>query len=219
MPAVRRPWLVLSGLVTAAAVMACATTAAAVPARAGAQPQDPATFRYEQLPADGSVEFAIDAASPRFEFKSGVSAYRAFQLPAADKPYLVDLRSLILGSRDPARARVFYPLVAMLTDDFLVSRETPLEALHFDLPVFEAAVAPAYRLTVVVDPAQARERYLVVYTPAALLEPRVLPAPATPEDAERAAHAAYLGAARYGSLRITVRPDASGAAAAAAARD
>jgi hypothetical protein len=32
---------------------------------------------------------------------------------------------------------VFYPVVAVLTDDFLVSRSTELELLRFDLPTQE----------------------------------------------------------------------------------
>jgi hypothetical protein len=183
-------------------------------ALAASPPADPAQFLYQPLPVQGSVEASIDPTSPRFEFKTGMSGYRAFRLPDADKPYLIEIRSLLQGGTDPARARVLYPVAALLTDDFLVSRQTELEMLRFDLPVFEDTQAPAYRLTVGVDPAQAHERYLVVYTPAELAAPRQMPPADTAEAAAQAARGAWLGAAANGRLRITVLPTVGARAAA-----
>jgi hypothetical protein len=167
---------------------------------------DPARFRYEPLPAQGSVDLVISASSPTFEFQSGPSAFKAFVLPAANRPYYVEVRSFVAGGPDPARARVFYPVVAVLTEDFLVSRSTDLEALRFDLPLLEGTSAPAYRVVLPIDPANAHERYIVVFTPAHLGEGRTLPPVTTPESAAEAAKIAYLGAAPYGRLRITLRP-------------
>lgn len=171
---------------------------------AASPPADPAQFLYQPLPVQGSVEASITPTSPRFEFKTGMSGYRAFRLPDAGTPYLIEIRSLLQGGTDPARA--LYPVAALLTDDFLVSRQTELEMLRFDLPVFEDTRAPAYRLTVAVDPAQAHERYLVVYTPAELAAPRQMPPADTAEAAAQAARSAWLGAAANGRLRITVLP-------------
>jgi hypothetical protein len=97
-------------------------------------------------------------------------------------------------------------VVAILTDDFLVSRATELELLRFDLPVLERTTRPAYRVSVPVDPAATRERYVVVFTPAKLATTRALPPISGPESAAEAARVAYLGAAPYGRLRITLRP-------------
>lgn len=202
-PAHPARWLprTLLGLVAlaVAASSAAATGTAAAPAAA-----DPAQFRYEALPADGSLDFSIDAHSPTFEFQTGPSAYRAFRLPDGG-PFYVDVRSFLEGSPHPARARVFYPVIAVLTDDFLVSRSTELELLRFDLPTQESTVAPAYRVSVGVDPAHSRERYLVVFTPAPLVQGRQLPPISTPESAAEAAKVAFLGAAMHGKLRISVR--------------
>jgi hypothetical protein len=167
---------------------------------------DPAHFRYEPLPADGVVDFEIDSRSPTFEFQSGRSAFRAFELPTAARPYTLEVRSFLEGPADPRRARVFYPVVAILTDDFLVSRATELELLRFDLPVLERTTLPAYRVSVPVDPAATRERYVVVFTPAKLATTRALPPIAGAESAAEAARVAFLGAAPYGKLRITLRP-------------
>jgi hypothetical protein len=168
-------------------------------------PADPAEFRYEPLPAEGAVDFVIDAHSPTFEFQSGTSAFRAFRLPDGAGPYYVEVRSFLDGPPDPGRARVFYPVVAVLTDDYLVSRSTELELLRFDLPVLEGTTRPAYRVTIGVDPLRTHERYLVVFTPARLMAGRALPPISTPDSAAEAARFAFLGAAPLGRLRISVR--------------
>ncbi len=200
------------------AALAAAAGAVAVAAGPAPAATDPAQFRYEPLPAEGVVRFAIDARSPTFEFQTGVSAYRAFQLPADGGPYYLEVRSFLEGPADPARARVFYPVVAVLTDDFLVSRSTEAELLRFDLPVLEGTSAPAYRVTLGMDPAHTRERYLVVFTPARLGAGRELPPISTPESAAEAARVAFLGAAPHGRLSITIRREDAGAPEASDAR-
>ena len=180
---------------------------------------DPARFHYDVLPPQGSVDLVINSSSPTFEFQSGPSAFRAFALPPASRPYYIEVRSFISGGSNPDRARVFYPVVAVLTDDFLVSRSTDLESLHFDLPLFEKTTDPAYRLVLPIDPSNPHERYIVVFTPAHLNEGRTLPLITTPENAAEAAKIAYLGAAQYGRLRITLRPGEADPAAPAAPAD
>jgi hypothetical protein len=167
-------------------------------------PTDPSAFHYEPLPAQGTVEVRIDARDPAFEFKTGPSAYRAFRLPAGDAAYLIEVRGLLEGGLDARRAHVFYPVVALLTEDYLLSRQTDVEALRFELPFSEAARSPAYRVSIGVDPAQAKERYLVIYTPAPLLGMRPWPAATTPEAAAEAARGAWAGASGSGTVRITV---------------
>lgn len=170
--------------------------------------EDPSRFGYQPLPADGSVEFAIDRKSPLFEFQSGKSFFQAFRLPTAGRPYTLELRSFLENPDSPRTARVFFPVIAILTDDFLVSRATDLDALRFDLPVLEQTIAPAYRVQMPVDPANARERYLVVFTPAQLLAARGVQV-TTPETAAQAARSAFLGASAFGRFRITLRPTTS----------
>ena len=192
----------LPGAVLGLALLGAAAAAGASPQPAAAP--DPAQFRYETLPADGAVDFAIDAKSPTFEFQTGVSAYRSFWLPDGG-PFYVDVRSFLEGAPHPAHSRVFYPVVAVLTDDFLVSRSTELDLLRFDLPTQEGTRAPAYRLSLGLDPEHTRERFLVVFTPAQLVAGRQLPPISSPESAAEAAHVAFLGASPHGRLRISVR--------------
>lgn len=166
---------------------------------------DPSRFGWQTLPPEGAVDFAIDRKSPLFEFQSGKSFFHAFRLPSSGRPYTLELRSFLEDAESPRNARVFFPVMAILTDDFLVSRATDLDALRFDLPMLEQTIAPAYRVQLPIDPANTRERYLVVFTPAQLLEARGVQV-TTPESAAQAARSAFLGASAFGRFRVTLRP-------------
>lgn len=169
--------------------------------------KDPDEFRYVALPDHGRLDFDIDARSPLFEFQTGYSGFAAFRLPVRAEPYLIEVRSYLRGGSDPLRARVFYPMVAMLSDDFLVMRSVGLDAVTPELPVQERSGDPAYRLTIPVDPLGGHERYLVVYTPYALVGPgRDAAVPATIEMTESVAREAFLGASAEGHLSVTVGP-------------
>jgi Maltose operon periplasmic protein precursor (MalM) len=177
------------------------------PALAGVKAccSDPAQFRYQPLPASGNVDFDINKQSPAFEFQSGLSHFQAFALPALSKPYVIEIRSYISGGPDPLRARVLYPVAAILTDDFIVARAAGLEQLRAEIPIMEQATSPAYRLAIPFDPGASREKYLVVFTPSHLLAEHALPPFNDPESVAVAAREAFLGASPQGKLRITVR--------------
>lgn len=176
--------------------------------------QDPAEFHYLALPDHGRLDFDIDARSPLFEFQSGYSAFAAFRLPVRAEPYLLEVRSYLRGGPDPLRARVLYPLVALLSDDFLVMRSVGLDAATPELPVQERSGDPAYRLSIPVDPLRGHERYLVIYTPYALVAPDRRPErPESIEMTRDVAREAFLGASAEGHLSITVGPGQRGAVA------
>ena len=203
-----RPFV--SGIACAAAalLLACAApTAAHASPPPAACCADPSHFPYQPLPLTGTVDFAIDAKSPSFEFQTGISGFRAFTLPAEEHRYVLDIRSFVSDGPDPRRGNVFYPLVAVLTDDFVVSRLTDLYHLRFDMPLLELALAPAYRVVLPFDPANRRERYVVVFTAGELATRRDLPMITTPESAAEAAKIAFLGASRQGHLQITVHSE------------
>lgn len=198
---------VLLGAAPDRATAAAAATDLAIVEAAAPCCTDPSRFAFRPLPERGDVDFTIDRGSPVFEFQSGKSFFQAFRLPAAGGPYTLELRSFLENPESPRTARVFFPVIAILTDDFLVSRATDLDALRFDLPMLERTSAPAYRVELPVDPANTRERYLVVFTPAQLLAARGVQV-TTPASAAQAARSAYLGASAFGRFRITLRPPA-----------
>jgi len=148
---------------------------------------DPELFDYRPLPAEGTVSVRVDSTSPHFVFRSGDSAYAAFRLPDTHGAYLVDVIAPLEPPTDPARSRVFYPAVALLSDKFIVVRASDGAAWHFDLPDYGLTTVPAYRLTLEIEDG-GPERYLIVYTPRD---------PAT---------AALAGASATGPIRIHISP-------------
>ena len=169
---------------------------------------EPADFQYEPLSDRSVVDFVIGGNSDTFEFQTGVSGFKAFALPNDGSRYLVDIQSFVDGGTDPAKSHVFYPLAALLLEDFLVSRTTELDSAHFELPLLEHAEAPAYRVTVLLDPSEVNERYLVIYTAPPLSNQgqskRQRHSRAATDLAEHG-KADLLGASLYGRLRITMR--------------
>jgi Maltose operon periplasmic protein precursor (MalM) len=148
---------------------------------------DPEQFDYQALPNQGTVAVSVDAHSPHFEFRSGDSAFAAFRLPTADRAYLIDVVAPLQPTSDLAHGAVFYPAVALLSEQFILVRASEGAPWHFDRPEFGLTTVPAYRLTIDIQ-AGGPERYLIVYTP------------------RDATTRALPGAASVGPLRITVSP-------------
>lgn len=130
--------------------------------------EDPAAFAYAELPQAGTLDFAIGTLSPSFEFQSGRSHFAAFRLPESAQPYRVRVRSLF---DDPQadRASVFYPVLAMMDETFIVTRVSSLDNLRLEQALTEPGGEPGLAISAPFDPAHAKERYLIVFTPAVLL--------------------------------------------------
>ncbi|MCU0975756.1 MAG: MalM family protein [Steroidobacteraceae bacterium] len=128
---------------------------------------DPAQFDYAPLPDAGTVQATIGSESPAFEFHSGLSPFAAFRLPGGDKPYRVRIKTLFDG--EPPGGSVFYPVVAMLDESFVVTRVSGLENLRLEPSLARPGGGPGLALVAPFDPSVSRERYIVVFTPAVLL--------------------------------------------------
>jgi hypothetical protein len=171
---------------------------------AARSPADPSEFEYQPLPAEGALDLNIGPDSPVFEFHSGKSPFKAFRLPVTNAPYLIDVISYLANPDDLDRARVFYPVVALLSDDMVVTRTSEVDALRFDLPVLERSSAPAYRLTLAIDPTRASERYLVIFTDQTLIEHGMPAEPSSDEQDTDIPPQHFAGATRYGRLRVII---------------
>lgn len=173
---------------------------------------DPSGFRFEALPTRGFADKVVDTASPVFDFHSGVSPFAAFELPPHSAPYRIRVKSLF----DPQASDddgVFYPVVALLDDTFIVVQLTSLDNLRVEPGLATVAGEAGLAVSMTIDPAEQPGRYLVVFTPAALLgappEDRRegdLLTPASLAWIERRGETA-LPASPYGRLRITVVPE------------
>jgi len=169
------PWL---AVVATALLSGCAASPPPYPGEAdarlalyaGSSPccDDPAAFRYTDLPEAGRREFVIGGEDPAFEFQSGVSRFAAFRLPDTGDPFRVQVKSY-LDDDGPAGHSVFYPVLAMMDDAFIVTRVSNLENLRLDTELATPGGHTGLTVTAPFDPNLSRERYLVVFTPAVLL--------------------------------------------------
>jgi hypothetical protein len=210
-------------LVLAAALAGCATLPSqsypastearlALYARTKACCDDPSGFAFQPLPERGYADATVDRASPAFEFQSGLSPLAAFKLPRVTAPYRLRIKSLFDNGRSDA-ASVFYPVVALLDDTYIVVRMTSLENLRLEPALATVGGEAGVAVTLPIDPALEDGRYLVVFTPAALLgaapeerrEGDML-TPATMAWLERRGDT-VVPASPYGRLRITIAPE------------
>ena len=173
--------------------------------------EDPAAFAYAALPGAGTVEFVIGRDSPTFEFQSGASRFAAFRLPDTREPFKVQVKSFFDGPRAPD-GNVFYPVLAMMDEAFIVTRVSSLENLRLDQALATPGGEDGLAVVAPFDPGYSRERYLVVFTPAILLgappaerrEGDVLTSPTLEWIGRRNEN--IVNPSPFGRLRITVAP-------------
>lgn len=172
---------------------------------------DPSGFRFAALPPRGYADAVLDRASQVFDFHSGMSPFVAFELPAQTAPYRVRVKSLFDAKSDDDA--VFYPVVALLDDTFIVTQMTGLDNLRLEPALATVGGETGLAVSLGINPAEQRVRYLVVFTPAALLgappdnrREGDLLTPSSIAWLERRGETA-LPASPYGRLRITVAPE------------
>jgi hypothetical protein len=216
--------------VAATALVACATqpsssypagSDARLATYAKATPccDDPSGFSYGALPRQGHAQATVDAKSPVFDFQSGLSPFVAFELPDQPSRYRIRVKS-VFDSKEGGEDGVFYPVVALLDDTYIVVHMTGPESLRLEPALATPGGEPGLAVSIGVDPAEQEGKYLVVFTPAALLGK---PPPADREgDVLSVSSLAYMErrgeaaipASPYGRLSITVAPEAPVAAGA-----
>ncbi len=198
-----------------------ATTEARLATYAKATPccDDPSGFRFNALPQQGNADAIVDLSSPVFDFHSGLSPFAAFELPAENTPYRIRVKSLF-DRKSGDKTGVFYPVVALLDDTFIVVHMTGLESLRLEPALATVGGEAGLAVSLGIDPAENRGKYLVVFTPAALLgappDSRREGDMLSPEALawiERRGEGA-LPASPYGRLKITVAPEITAAKAA-----
>jgi hypothetical protein len=172
---------------------------------------DPAGFSYLPLPERGFADAIVNRASPAFDFHSGLSPFAAFELPKVSTPYRLRVKSFFDPGRDD-EASVFYPVIALLDDTFIVLRISGLDNLRLEPALATPGGETGLAVTMPIDPAAEKARYLIVFTPAAVLgaapERREsdLLTPAALAWLERHGDSAVPGSP-YGRLRITIAPE------------
>ena len=187
-------------------------------ARTKACCDDPSGFTYRSLPQQGFTDAVVDRSSPAFDFHSGLSPFVAFELPKIPAPYRLRVKSMFIPGHDD-EASIFYPVVALLDGTFIVMRMSGLDNLRLEPALATAGGETGLAVTIPVDPTAEDARYLIVFTPAAVLgaapesrrEGDML-TPASLAWLERRGDA-VVPASPYGRLRITIAPEQPVAAA------
>lgn len=172
---------------------------------------DPSGFRFNVLPPRGYADAVVNRASQVFDFHSGMSPFVAFELPTQTAPYRVRVKSLFDAKSDDDA--VFYPVVALLDDTFIVTQMTGLDNLRLEPALATVGGETGLAVSLGINPAEQGARYLVVFTPAALLgappdsrREGDLLTPSSIAWLERRGETA-LPASPYGRIRITVAPE------------
>lgn len=82
-----------------------------------------AHFNYEPLPKVEGISFKLDESSDAFDFQSGKSYFKAFNLPPKDLPYFIKIDSYALGETIQ-NAHIFYPQIVVLDDHFVIIQQS-----------------------------------------------------------------------------------------------
>jgi hypothetical protein len=172
--------------------------------------EDPERFDFQPLPAAGELEWLIGPGSPTFDFQSGVSPFAAFRLPDTEGPFRIRVKGLFDGEGE--RTSVFYPILAMLDDAFVVTRVSYLDNLRLEQGLLEVEGKPGLAVVAPFDPRRTRERYMVIFTPGVLVDrPPPFDRPGDQvtlpslDWLERQSGAAVLPSP-YGRIRLTIAP-------------
>ena len=211
------------GAIAATALAACATqpsssypagTEARLATYAKATPccDDPSGFSYGALPRQGHAQASVDTKSPVFDFQSGLSPFVAFELPDQATRYRIRVTS-VFDRKDGGKNGVFYPVIALLDDTFIVVHMTGPDSLRLEPALATPGGEPGLAVSIGIDPAEQEGKYLVVFTPAALLGKP--PPPDREGDVLSLSALAYMEqrgeaaipASPYGRLQITVAPE------------
>jgi maltose operon protein len=206
--------LALTGCATSSGTSYPAATAARLATYAKATPccDDPSGFPFIALPKQGHADAVIDATSPVFDFQSGVSPFVAYELPDQESRYRIRVKSLFDPKGGEASA-AFYPVIALLDDAYIVVHMTGLESLRLEPSLATVGGESGLAVSIGLDPADQKGKYLVVFTPAALLGQ---PPPDDREGdvlslsalawMERSGEGA-LPPSPYGRLQVTLAPE------------
>ena len=127
-------------------------------------------FKLEKLAPGKSLSTEITRGQGTYEFPSGRSYFRAFELPKYTAPYSITLRSKVMPSGIPYRFRVFAPAAILLDSSFNVVETIDPKGLRPTPASIMPPRAAALDQTIAISAHNAQARYLVLYTTDQLLE-------------------------------------------------
>ncbi len=124
----------------------------------------------EPLQESSLVEFSMEENVEKIGLQTGSSFYKAIRLPDEKIKHYFILRSVVFEDEQTKQRAAVLPVVAILNDDFSLSRLSSLQALSYSPWNIWDPYDHFYIYIRVDREANPAERYVLIFTPAALLE-------------------------------------------------
>ena len=129
-----------------------------------------AQFNFEPLNFGETENITIDRESPAFQFDTGKSYFKAFRLPVTAKPYSIIVQSYFIESTTrSASSFVFSPAVMFLDAGYGVTRRLD-KGFYAAVDTGNSLSKARLEAEIPVNPRSAAEKFVVIYTTAALME-------------------------------------------------
>jgi hypothetical protein len=132
-------------------------------------------FEFEGIQIGDSRDFDLNENSPAYQFDTGKSYFKAFELPEWSSPYHLSIRSYMLGDHIDS-AYIFYPQILTLNDNYEVVRSTDPRVFQFKKAGFTETAKQTWGLMYKLEgrisftEENKPERYLIILTTDELLK-------------------------------------------------
>jgi len=126
-------------------------------------------FDFQPLKFESTQDITIDTSSPVFSFDSGKSYFKAFRLPVQSRSYFIVVSSHFVDKDNLSRSPyVFSPVIMLLDAEYRVTRKLE-QGVVKPIPSGNSMNHASIEFDIKVNPRTANERFMVIYTTAALL--------------------------------------------------
>ena len=126
-------------------------------------------FDFQPLKPNNTESVTIDTGSPAFTFDSGKSYFKAFRLPVRGKSYFIVVKSYFVDKeKRSGEPYIFRPMVMLLDANYRVTRKVD-NGIVIPINSGNSMNQTWLEMEIKVNPHAADERFVVIYTTAALL--------------------------------------------------
>lgn len=161
-------------LLTCTLALSCATNKSTDTGRRDLEAAPACCERYEQfdfqpLKLNGTESVTINIGSPVYTFDGGKSYFKAFRLPVQGRSYSIVVSSYFIDKDNLSRTpHIFSPVVMLLDANYRVTR-TVDNGMVIPINAGNSMNHATMEIDITVNPRKADERFMVIYTTAALL--------------------------------------------------
>ncbi|MBA3031143.1 MAG: hypothetical protein FP816_20335 [Desulfobacteraceae bacterium] len=110
-------------------------------------------IHYQKVPFNDEVNFFIDTKSPAYNFSSGKSYFKAFELPDSNEKLAIEIKSYFIGD-------VLYPVITILNSKYTVTRTVEQPIIKYVPPVWSRG----YIGGIIIFKPELDEKYFIIHT-------------------------------------------------------